>query len=783
MRISLSLINRTKALRKLSKLESACQPPTIDGTPADQDTSEEMCEHLRGILSDPPELRTILDKPLRNTDALILTQMTEQEGEDNMDSSNLAIQSCYQAHRLTTRRIIRHARRLRHLKYGQSLLRLFTKKPKAALKSILKTSKHNPLYNEDPTPTDLSVIADHLHGGITADPRTVLDVVEDLQRKNLSPDPSVDPHAPFPWEHDVPPSPQPETTLVVGRLTQEVFDEALRRNPHYKAAGLDEIPGVILNNMPTAFLDATLSLFQLMAVTGITPPDWLRTHTVLLYKKSDPLSLDNYRPIALAPILYKLWASCLTILASNYVESHKILSPEHEGFRWRRSMARAILHLLLGIEDAHPHNKDILICYLDFKGAYPSAKHIQLTRILQYLGMPSDFCAIVSNLYRDATTAFLTPYGPTVDIPVLRGTLQGDPLSPLLFDLMMEPLIRWLNVKKKGYKFESTGLTLASKWYADDATLLSDSEPKMVAQLQIVESYSIWSGIRLNVPKCCITGFIQQLQSISRKSDRDAALAGRLAYFKVSGRRIKTVSQDEPLPGGYLGTALTASLNPQAQLSWIKAILNEICQAVTRAPLPPKIRHHLLLYGAHSKIMHTHCLLALSPSAIAQLDSILESACRRIWSLPASFPRASLHAPQQEWGLNLPSLWEDYCASAVRTWTTIMNDKGALGLTARASLTAPATKFAQWPLELAFTLTKKGNPICTSLSAKCMAAVIMGDLHPIGAPPFGRATPSRAPSSRPYPYPRTRTGAPSPHNHSQGSTLSSVNSSPSSPTG
>ena len=85
---------------------------------------------------------------------------------------------------------------------------------------------------------------------------------------------------------------------------------------------------------------------------------------------------------------------------------------------------------------------------------------------------------------------------------------------------MMEPLIRWLNVKKKGYKFESTCLTLASKWYADDATLLSDSEPKMVAQLQIVESYSIWSGIRLNVPKCCITGFIQQLQTISTRCSR-----------------------------------------------------------------------------------------------------------------------------------------------------------------------------------------------------------------------------------------------------------------------
>ena len=306
---------------------------------------------------------------------------------------------------------------------------------------------------------------------------------------------------------------------------------------------------------------------------------------------------------------------------------------------------------------------------------------------------------------------------------------------------MMEPLIRWINSKKKGYQFGSTKLTLASKWYADDATLLSNSAPDMISQLQVVDSYSSWSGIRLNVPKCCITGFMQQLQSITRKADRDNALRGRLAHIQVSGQRIKAVSQDEPLPGGYLGTALTASLNPQAQLTWIKTILNDICRAVIKAPLPPRVRQQLLLYGAHSKIMHTHCLLALSPLAITQLDSILESACRRIWNLPACFPRTALHAPHKEWGLNLPTLWEDYCASAVRIWTTILNDQGALGLTAKASLIEAATKFAQWPLELAFSSNKHGTPLCTSLSAKCMATVIMGDLHPLGGPPMWEGNP------------------------------------------
>jgi hypothetical protein len=51
-----------------------------------------------------------------------------------------------------------------------------------------------------------------------------------------------------------------------------------------------------------------------MAITGITPPSWLLSNTILLYKKNDTYNLDDYRPITLANSLYKLRASCLTII-------------------------------------------------------------------------------------------------------------------------------------------------------------------------------------------------------------------------------------------------------------------------------------------------------------------------------------------------------------------------------------------------------------------------------------------------------------------------------------
>ena len=73
----------------------------------------------------------------------------------------------------------------------------------------------------------------------------------------------------------------------------------------------------------------------------------------------------------------------------------------------------------------------------------------------------------------------------------------------------------------------------------------------------------------------------------------------------------------------------------------------------------PHIKQRLLLYGANSKISHTHCLMALSPQAIREVDSMPEGISRQIWNLPPTFPKAGLHALLEDLGLNIPSIWED----------------------------------------------------------------------------------------------------------------------------
>jgi len=68
-----------------------------------------------------------------------------------------------------------------------------------------------------------------------------------------------------------------------------------------------------------AFNEALHLLFHALAEIGITPPTWLKSHILLLYKKGDPMLLDNYMPITQANAIYKLWMTCIVILATDYI--------------------------------------------------------------------------------------------------------------------------------------------------------------------------------------------------------------------------------------------------------------------------------------------------------------------------------------------------------------------------------------------------------------------------------------------------------------------------------
>ena len=71
--------------------------------------------------------------------------------------------------------------------------------------------------------------------------------------------------------------------------------------------------------------------------------------------------------------------------------------------------------------------------------------------------------------------------------------------------------------------------------------------------------------------------------------NRDKTLRSRLTHVTLAGRPIGALTQDEPLPGGYLGISLTASLSPEAHLLRNKSQIMQIGRALGRTTLTPPI--------------------------------------------------------------------------------------------------------------------------------------------------------------------------------------------------
>jgi hypothetical protein len=137
--------------------------------------------------------------------------------------------------------------------------------------------------------------------------------------------------------------------------------------------------------------------------------------------------------------------------------------------------------LVMAIEDAKLSQQDLYKLQVDFSSAFNMTDHDITLQIMYDLGFPTDAIEVVEDIYTHATTAYKTLHGLTNKLTVDRGTLQGDTLSPFLFIVYNEPLLRW-HVGGRGYKFGTIRDTAAklrhacsSLAYADDLEILTQN--------------------------------------------------------------------------------------------------------------------------------------------------------------------------------------------------------------------------------------------------------------------------------------------------------------------
>ena len=170
--------------------------------------------------------------------------------------------------------------------------------------------------------------------------------------------------------------------------------------------------------------------------------------------------------------------------------------------------------------------------FADFKGAFNGTDHRLMFQFMRELGIPECYVATCEQLYLASNTYYMTPHGNTADIPIRRGTLQGHTLSPFLFTLFLEPLMRWLKVGSRGYQpacsTTSTGdgemhVTYDEHVYADDISITTGTLHDMKIQLHKLHLFSKYTGLQLEISKCEVTGAPRQPRQQVQPADTKTA--------------------------------------------------------------------------------------------------------------------------------------------------------------------------------------------------------------------------------------------------------------------
>lgn len=237
-------------------------------------------------------------------------------------------------------------------------------------------------------------------------------------------------------------------------------------------------------------------MFNEVLEQEIIPKQWLISSIILLHKKGEKSDINNYRPISLISMIYKIFAKCMLKRISKTLDENQ--PKEQAGFRKGYSTIDHLQATNQLIEKCQEYQLKLYLAFIDYSKAFDSIEHAYILKALYEHGIESKWVRIIKQIYSNNEAYVMTDKKGEY-FPINRGVRQGDPMSPVIFSAVLEQIFRTLNWDNLGMRIN--GSYLNNLRFADDIVLISDSSESLEQMLVELNRESNRVGLELNKAK------------------------------------------------------------------------------------------------------------------------------------------------------------------------------------------------------------------------------------------------------------------------------------------